>query len=177
LIGREYQLNAEGRAVPVREAIRALVRLEVEERDRLARFCSLAINAGLMEKQIAAAERFGGQLAELIRSLLGEPALALTYAQQAAFLGVIRRHLALLSLRLSTTETGIRCKPLCGVRTPWPPAALSHRSPARLSQCALRSLAVKTARGYGWCSAAADLVQRFLILRRLRWGERLTEPQ
>ena len=88
----------------------------------------------------------------------------------------------LMDLRLhaptpDVTETGIRCEPLGGVRTAWPPAALSHRSPACLSQCALRSLAVRTARGYGWRSAAVDFVQRFLMLRRLPWGERLTEPQ
>lgn len=95
LIGREYQLNGEGRPVPVREAIRALVRLDGEERDRLARYCGLAVSAGLMARQVTAAEKLGGQLAEILKAVLGDPALNLSVEQQAAFPAAARRHLAL----------------------------------------------------------------------------------
>jgi hypothetical protein len=69
------------------------VRLEAEERDRLARFCGIAINAGLIERLVVADEKRAAQLADMLRAVLGDPDLRLSVEQQAAFPGVIRRHL------------------------------------------------------------------------------------
>jgi hypothetical protein len=69
------------------------VRLEAEERDRLARFCGIAINAGLMERLVVADERRAAQLATMLRAVLGDPGLHLSVEQQAAFPAAIRRHL------------------------------------------------------------------------------------
>jgi hypothetical protein len=95
LIGRKFALNHDGRSVPVEEAIRGLAKLESEERDRLARFSALAINAGLAARQVALAERTGGMIADVLRAVLADHSLALTTEQRAAAPMAIRRHLGL----------------------------------------------------------------------------------
>jgi hypothetical protein len=95
LIGRKFALNHDGRPVPVEEAIRAMARLEAEERDRLAKFSALAISAGLQARQVALAERQGEMMGAVLRSVVSDPELGLTDAQRATFPAVLRRVLEL----------------------------------------------------------------------------------
>lgn len=96
LIGRKYSLNNEGRPVPVEEAIRGLVQLEMKERELCASFASKAIAAGLAERQVRNAERMGAMMADMLRAVLGDPALGLSAEQRAAIPGVIRARLSLV---------------------------------------------------------------------------------
>jgi hypothetical protein len=68
LIGDSY-----GEFGKIGEYARGLVRLEAEERDRLARFCGIAINAGLMERLVVADERRAAQLATMLRRCWATP--------------------------------------------------------------------------------------------------------
>jgi hypothetical protein len=79
------------------EYVRALAKLEAEERDRCATFCAKAIAAGLAERQVRLAERQGALIAELLRSVMDDPQLGLTEQQRRAMPDVARRHLRLAS--------------------------------------------------------------------------------
>lgn len=81
LIGWKYDLARDGTAVPVEEAVRGLVTLEAGERDRCARFCKLAIDAGLEERRVRLAEAQGAMLVDAIERVLA--ALGLSEAQRA----------------------------------------------------------------------------------------------
>jgi hypothetical protein len=70
LIGHRLVHAGDGQTVAVAEDIRGLVRLESEERDRCARLCKLAIDAGIAERQVRMAEREGATLAAVIRRVL-----------------------------------------------------------------------------------------------------------
>jgi hypothetical protein len=97
LIGKITVIDVDGKTRIGGEYVRALVRLEAEERDRLANFSAKAIAAGLAERQVRVAERQGSLLAELLRQVIGDPTLGLSDDQRAAFPNAIRRHLALLA--------------------------------------------------------------------------------
>jgi hypothetical protein len=71
-----------------------LMRLWNEERDRVARISKAALDAGVNERQIALAERYGEAIAHLIQGILGD--LALNRRQQAQVPQVVRRHLIAL---------------------------------------------------------------------------------
>jgi hypothetical protein len=105
LIGYKYSLDKEGNAVPVEEAIRGLVELEIRERELLAGFASKAIAAGLAERQVRIAEKQGALLADVLRAVLADPALGLTAEQRSAAPSVIRAHLGLAGAPL-TIEGG-----------------------------------------------------------------------
>lgn len=95
LIGFRYSsAGAEGQVFEVEEAIRGLVQLEGQERDRCARFAKLALDAGIAERQVRLAERQGELIAEVLRAVLADPELGLSEAQQRAVPGVALRHLA-----------------------------------------------------------------------------------
>lgn len=94
LIGFKYVVDQEGVAVPVEEAIRGLVELEAQERDRCARFAKVALDAGIAERQIGLAERTGALIADVLRAVLADPELGLTEAQMRAVPHVALRHLA-----------------------------------------------------------------------------------
>jgi hypothetical protein len=94
LIGYKYALAKDGTAVPIEEAIRGLVQLEGQERDRCGTFAAKAVAAGLMERQIKMAEKQGEFLAEFMRAILDDPELGLTEAQRKAAPGVARRILS-----------------------------------------------------------------------------------
>lgn len=96
-IGRTFALNRSGEPVPVAEAIRALVQLEGEERDRCANFAAKAVAAGLAERQVRLAERQGELMAEVLRSVLGDESLGLSESQVALVPALIREHLAIAS--------------------------------------------------------------------------------
>jgi hypothetical protein len=81
------------------EYIKGLAVVEAAERDRCANFCRIAIAAGLAERQVRVAERQGALLAELLRSVLSDPSLGLTAAQQGAVPALIRQHLSLASVK------------------------------------------------------------------------------
>jgi hypothetical protein len=63
--------------------INATLQLYNQERDRLADYCRLAIQAGVGERMVRVAERQGAMLAGLVAALLADPTLALTSQQQA----------------------------------------------------------------------------------------------
>lgn len=70
-----------------------LMRLWNDERERVARIAKAALDAGVQERQIALAERYGEMLAELLREIFFDPGLALTMKQRAKLPSVLRRHL------------------------------------------------------------------------------------
>jgi hypothetical protein len=95
-VGRTFALNRNGEPVPVAEAIRALVQLEAEERERCASFAAKAIAAGLAERQVRLAERTGAMMAEVLQAVLGDSQLGLSESQQAAIPGLLRAHLSIV---------------------------------------------------------------------------------
>ena len=97
LIGYRYALDRDGGKVAVEEAIRGLVVLEAEERDRCAHFAAKAVAAGLAERQVRLAERHGALIADVLRAVLGDPELGLNEEQRRAVPDIARRHLALVS--------------------------------------------------------------------------------
>jgi hypothetical protein len=70
LIGHRYDLTRDGDPVAVAEAIRGLVELEAQERDRCARFAKLALDAGIEERRVRVAERQAETLELVIRAAL-----------------------------------------------------------------------------------------------------------
>lgn len=60
----------------------------------LAKFSKMALDAGVAERQVQLAERYGGMLADLIGAILSE--LKLTDAQQKKAPEIVRRNLKLL---------------------------------------------------------------------------------
>lgn len=94
LIGHRYDLDKDGNAVPVEEAIRGLVQLEGTERDRAAGFAAKAIAAGLAERAVRLAEKQHQIIAQLIQAVLSDPELGLTVEQQKAAPRVARRILS-----------------------------------------------------------------------------------
>jgi hypothetical protein len=96
-VGRTFALNRDGTPVPIAEAIRALVQLEGEERDRCANFAAKAVAAGLAERQVRLAERQGEMIAEVLRAVLGDASLGLSESQVALVPALLREHLAIAS--------------------------------------------------------------------------------
>lgn len=94
LVADVWILDLEGESHKAGEYVRALAKLEAEERDRCANFCRIAIAAGLAERQVRLAERQGQLIAEVLRTVMGDPELGLTEAQKAALPAVARRALA-----------------------------------------------------------------------------------
>lgn len=74
------------------EYIRAITRLEAEERDRAAKFATQAVAAGLAERQVRLAERQATLAAQFVHAVLDELGVGGTPQAQAA----IQRHLTLL---------------------------------------------------------------------------------
>lgn len=95
LVGRTFALNRDGQPVPISEAIRALVQLEGEERDRCCRFAEKAVAAGLLERQVRLAEAQGALIADVLRAVLGDPRLGLSVDQQGLVPALLREHLAI----------------------------------------------------------------------------------
>lgn len=91
LTGDTYVATAEGEPVKTGEYIRAITKLEADERDRAAGFATKAVAAGLAERQVRLAERQGEILATVIKAILGD--LDLSPEQQARVADVVPRHL------------------------------------------------------------------------------------
>ena|ERR1035437_9165231 len=73
--------------------VAVLLRMYSDERDRVARIAKAALEAGVQERQIRLAERWGEVLAELLSGIFADPELAITARQQAQLPSVLRRHL------------------------------------------------------------------------------------
>jgi hypothetical protein len=91
LIGYRYGVDRDGNTFPIEEAIRGLVLLEAQERDRAAVFAAKAIAAGLAERQVRLAETQGTLIVSAIRAMMDE--LELTPAQQARVGEIVARNL------------------------------------------------------------------------------------
>lgn len=91
LTGNTFQATEDG-AVKTGEYIRALTKLEADERDRAAGFAAKAIAAGLAERQVRLAERQAEMAARFVHAVLDELGVGGTPQAQAA----IQRHLTLL---------------------------------------------------------------------------------
>lgn len=96
MVDEQLVMNDSGHLQKVGEYIRGLAVLEAQERDRCAKFSSLALQAGIAERQVRLAEQHGAMMATVLRMALGDPELALTAEQRAAIPAVMRRHLELL---------------------------------------------------------------------------------
>jgi hypothetical protein len=70
-----------------------LVSLYAEERDRVARVAKACLDAGVAERTVRAAERWGRELADLLRAIFYDPELQLTDVQRASLPVLLRRHL------------------------------------------------------------------------------------
>jgi len=95
LIGHKYALDANGNAQPVAEAIRGLVELESQERDRCVNYCAKAISAGLTERAVRVQEL---QAAQAHMALMaGLDAAGVTGEMRSAILEGVVNHLRLAS--------------------------------------------------------------------------------
>lgn len=74
-----------------------LVTMWNEERDRLARYCKLAIDAGIAERQVRVAEAQARMLAGVITAVLEDRKLKLTPKQQEVGKKVAADHLRVLA--------------------------------------------------------------------------------
>lgn len=79
LIGNTYSSSESG-VFASGEAIRALVELENQERDRCARFAKLALDAGIAERQVRIAEQLGQHVVAVLRLTLVKLGLEVTEA-------------------------------------------------------------------------------------------------
>lgn len=97
LIGHTYS-SAEGAGIfATGEAIRGLVTLEAQERDRAAGMAAKAIAAGLATRQVELAEQQAALVAGLIRAVFADPALGLTAEQAQRAPAIAATHLRALS--------------------------------------------------------------------------------
>lgn len=69
LVGNTYDLSKDGLAVPTGEAIRALVKLEAEERDRAAKLMRDGIRIGIEAKQVDVMRSYGRTVVASLRAL------------------------------------------------------------------------------------------------------------
>jgi hypothetical protein len=93
--GHVAWLREEVAACPSLAAPEAQVvtRLYGKERDRVGRLAKACLDAGVAERQVQLAERYGAVLGELLRSIFADPQLRLTSTQHALLPAVLRRHL------------------------------------------------------------------------------------
>ena len=97
LIGHEYgAAGKDGRIFAKSEQVRALVRLESEERDRVVRYAKTAHDMGISDRLASLAERWGDLVAGGITSLLAD--LDLSPEQTAKVPALVTRHLAVIEV-------------------------------------------------------------------------------
>lgn len=89
LIGHAYSADKGAGIFASGEAVRALVTLEAQERDRAVRFAKVAHDMGIAEREVRLAESQGQLLATVVRNILGD--LALSPEQQQLAPTVIQR--------------------------------------------------------------------------------------
>lgn len=73
-----------------------LLRMYGEERDRHARYCKMALDAGVAERQVQLAEEQGAMIARVISEVLDDPALEMTAVQRRTSKKLAARHLKAL---------------------------------------------------------------------------------
>jgi hypothetical protein len=97
LIGHEYgAAGKDGRIFAKSEQVRALVKLESEERDRVVRYAKIAHDMGISDRLASIAERWADTVAGGITSLLGD--LDLSPEQSAKVPGLITRYLSVIEI-------------------------------------------------------------------------------
>ena len=97
LIGHEYgAAGKEGRIFAKSEQVRALIRLESEERDRVMRYTKQCHEMGISDKLISMAERWGDIVANRVTKLL--TALDLSPEQAARAPALIVQYLGVIDL-------------------------------------------------------------------------------
>lgn len=89
--GSIYGRNHMGDAAP-----HILLNLWNAERDRHAKLCKMALDAGVAERMVAMTEDIGRTIVEVINGVLADDALGLTLEQQAHARTKAARHLSLL---------------------------------------------------------------------------------
>jgi len=102
------------------------LRMYDDERDRVARISKAALDAGVQERAIKLAERWGEMLGDLLAGIFHE--LALNARQQAALPGVVSRHL----MAIENNPEGVRAPALMpGLTTGHPARKAGRRRAAR----------------------------------------------
>lgn len=91
LIGHTYSADKQAGIFASGEAVRALVTLEAQERDRVVRYAKTAHDMGIAEREVRLAERQGQILANVIRGVLND--IDLTQEQMDRAPAAIQRHL------------------------------------------------------------------------------------
>lgn len=76
LVGPTFASDGNGGRVETGEAVRGLATLQMQLSEKLARFCKLAIEAGLSERMVRVAERQAQIMAEVMRGALEDAGLA-----------------------------------------------------------------------------------------------------
>lgn len=96
LVGKTYAAaGKDGDIYASGEALRGLVKLEADERDRCANFCRLAIAAGIAERQVKVAEQIADTLQQVLVGALDDAGL--TGDQRRAVVANAGRRLALVA--------------------------------------------------------------------------------
>jgi hypothetical protein len=74
-----------------------LIHLWNQERDRHAKFCKMALDAGVAERAVSMNENTGRRIAEVIQAVLSDPVLGLTEDQRMTARRNAARQLALMT--------------------------------------------------------------------------------
>lgn len=93
LVGNRYDADRTGRVYAVDEGVRALVSLEGEASDRVARYCALAIQARVAEARIELAQQVGAMIATVIVGVLGD----LGVPADERVMGLVSQHMDLVA--------------------------------------------------------------------------------
>lgn len=91
LVGHTFAADKQAGVFASAEAVRALVALEAQERDRVVRFAKTAHDMGIAEREVKLAESQGALLAAVVRGILGDLDLSAVQLERAP--EVIQRHL------------------------------------------------------------------------------------
>lgn len=94
LVRELWTTGEDGEARRLGDDIRGLVRLEAQERDRLASFSAKAVAAGLAERQVRLEEAQAELLAGWVGAAMTDARLALSELQKAAMVTVFRELVA-----------------------------------------------------------------------------------
>jgi hypothetical protein len=76
------------------------------ERERVAKIAKMALDAGVAERRVQLAEKYGEMLAELLRGIFWDQELALTNRQHRALPEILKRHLLPLEAGAAGTDGG-----------------------------------------------------------------------
>ncbi|MGW1676021.1 hypothetical protein [Saccharopolyspora sp. NPDC002376] len=95
LVGESYVMDDQGNLKKVGEYVRGLAQLEYQERDRAAKYSSLAIQAGLAERQVRLAERQTALVEKALLATLED--LGMSEDQQQQAFGRLAHHLRLIA--------------------------------------------------------------------------------